>query len=76
MTTLQQDTAAETTPDATRPLLVSDRCDSCDAQAFARAVIGDTELLFCAHHARKHESKVKEIASVWHDETDRLYASN
>ena len=62
-------------PDPNRPLDASDRCDSCGAQAYVRAVIADSELLFCAHHARKHEEKLKEIASDWHDETAKLFAA-
>jgi hypothetical protein len=30
------------------------------------------QLLFCAHHAREHEAKLKEIAIMIHDESDRL----
>jgi hypothetical protein len=30
------------------------------------------ELLFCAHHAREHGDKLREIASHVQDETDRL----
>jgi hypothetical protein len=30
------------------------------------------ELLFCAHHAREHGDKLKEIAVTWVDESDKL----
>jgi hypothetical protein len=30
------------------------------------------ELLFCAHHAREHGDKLKEIAVTFVDETDKL----
>jgi hypothetical protein len=30
------------------------------------------ELLFCAHHAREHGDKLKEIAVTLVDETDKL----
>jgi hypothetical protein len=33
---------------------------------------GGGELLFCAHHAREHGDKLREIAAYVHDETDRL----
>ena len=66
-----QDTAAL---DSKRPLTASDRCDSCGAAAYVRAVVAGSELHFCAHHARKHEEKLKAISSTWHDETERLYA--
>jgi hypothetical protein len=34
--------------------------------------IGDSELLFCAHHGKKHQEKLSEIATEWHDESARL----
>jgi len=33
---------------------------------------GGSELLFCAHHAREHGDKLREIAAYVHDETDKL----
>jgi hypothetical protein len=30
------------------------------------------ELLFCAHHAREHSDKLKEIAATFVDETHKL----
>jgi hypothetical protein len=57
----------------TTPLSAVDRCDRCGAQAYLRvelAVGGD--LLFCAHHAREHGEKLREIAVAVHDETDKL----
>jgi len=33
---------------------------------------GGGELLFCAHHAREHGDKLREIAVSVHDETGRL----
>jgi hypothetical protein len=30
------------------------------------------ELLFCAHHAREHGEKLREIAAAVHDETHKL----
>lgn len=50
----------------TRPALnASDRCDRCGAAAKVRAVLPTGgELLFCGHHARQHETKLKELAAV------------
>jgi hypothetical protein len=31
------------------------------------------ELLFCAHHAREHGDKLREIAAHVTDETDKLH---
>jgi hypothetical protein len=49
-----------------------DRCDSCGAQAYIAAEVNGSELLFCAHHGRKYEEKLRSIATSWHDETARL----
>jgi hypothetical protein len=57
----------------TKPLTVADRCDRCGAQAYVRAVlVGGGDLLFCAHHGRKYEEKLRSVATSWHDETARL----
>ncbi|MGN6403863.1 DUF7455 domain-containing protein [Sinomonas sp.] len=59
---------------ADRTLTAVDRCDSCGAQAYVRVVLETSggELMFCAHHARAVEGKLRPIASHWHDETRRL----
>jgi hypothetical protein len=49
----------------TAALTAADRCDRCGAQAGG-------ELLFCAHHAREHGDKLREIAANVHDETHKL----
>lgn len=58
-------------------LTAADRCDRCGAQAYLRVELinGGAELYFCAHHAREHSDKLREIARVVHDETDRLTKS-
>jgi hypothetical protein len=54
-------------------LSASDRCDRCGAQAYLRVELqSGGELLFCAHHAREHSDKLKEIAVTFVDETDKL----
>jgi hypothetical protein len=53
-----------------------DRCDRCGAQAYLRVELsGGGELLFCAHHAREHGDKLREIAVHVHDETEKLSAT-
>jgi hypothetical protein len=49
----------------TRPeLTAADRCDRCGAAAQVRAVLASGgELLFCGHHAREHENRLREIAA-------------
>ena len=55
------------------PLSAVDRCDRCGAQAYLRVELaGGGDLLFCAHHAREHGDKLREIAVALQDETDRL----
>jgi hypothetical protein len=57
------------------PLTALDRCDRCGAQAYLRVELtAGGELLFCAHHAREHGDKLREIASHVHDETEKLEA--
>ena len=53
-------------------LTAMDRCDTCGAQAYIEATVNGTGLLFCAHHGRKYEKKLRAVASGWHDETFRL----
>ena len=46
-----------------RELTTADRCDRCGAAAKVRAVLpSGGELLFCGHHARAHEAKLRELA--------------
>jgi hypothetical protein len=57
----------------TTPLTALDRCDRCGAQAYLRVELaGGGELLFCAHHAREHGDRLREIAVSVHDETGKL----
>jgi hypothetical protein len=56
-------------------LTAADRCDRCGAQAYVRVVLAKSDLLFCAHHGRQHELKLREIAREIHDETARLSAT-
>ena len=79
MTTIEQrytadaDVTVDETPGAAdRPLSALDRCDSCGAQAYVRVVLNGSELLFCGHHAKRHEAKLRPQAEAWHDETSRL----
>ena len=54
------------------PLTAFDRCDRCGAQAFVRAVLpGGSELLFCRHHARKHEDRLRKVTITFEEEAER-----
>jgi hypothetical protein len=53
--------AADIAPFLTR----QDRCDRCRAAAQVRAVLpAGNDLLFCAHHARMHASRLREIGAL------------
>jgi hypothetical protein len=54
-------------------LSAADRCDRCGAQAYLRVELqAGGELLFCAHHAREHGDRLREVAAAVHDETHKL----
>jgi hypothetical protein len=56
-----------------RPLTATDRCDRCGAQAYVRVVMSSgSELLFCAHHWRQNEDRLREIGVAIQDESERL----
>ena len=54
-------------------LTAADRCDRCGAQAYLRVELASgLELLFCAHHAREHGEKLREVAVTVTDESHKL----
>ncbi|GLJ60373.1 MULTISPECIES: DUF7455 domain-containing protein [Microbacterium] len=65
---------ATSTPEApvSYRLTAADRCDSCGAQAYIAAEVNGSQLLYCAHHGRKYEEKLRAVATSWLDETARL----
>ncbi len=60
----------------TAPMTAQDRCDRCGAQAYVRVELPVGELLFCAHHARKHAEALEGVATSIQDETHRLTEDN
>jgi hypothetical protein len=61
-----------TTSLARPELTAADRCDRCGAAARVRAVLASGgELLFCQHHAREHESRLREIAAQLQQEQEQ-----
>ena len=60
---------ATVTPPAPPTLTAADRCDRCGAQARVRVVLATGDLLFCAHHAKAHEDKLRAEAVEYVDET-------
>jgi hypothetical protein len=55
-------------------LTSADRCEHprCGAQAYVRALIGDTKLHFCAHHYAEHADALFDIGAQIIDERERL----
>ncbi|WP_214108823.1 DUF7455 domain-containing protein [Acrocarpospora catenulata] len=57
----------------TKPLTALDRCDRCGAQAYIRATLPvGAELLFCAHHGRRHVAALRDQGAEIQDESARL----
>src|SRR3954452_20662217 len=68
----EADVTTALAPD-TAALSAADRCDRCGAQAYLRVELqSGGELLFCAHHAREHGDKLRQIAANVVDETHKL----
>jgi len=44
--------------DTHRAILITERCDKCNAQAMVRATLASGELYFCGHHARGTGNKL------------------
>ena len=66
--------SATAAPTAPASLTAADRCDRCGAQARVRVTLASGELLFCKHHAKEHEPRLRAIASEWYDEDDLVEA--
>ena len=56
------------------PLSIADRCDSCGAQAFVRAIFVSGELTFCGHHGRQYQAVLERDAILFEDGTDLINA--
>jgi len=57
----------------TAQLTALDRCDRCGAQAYVRVVLAaGGDLLFCGHHFREHEARLRPLALDVQDETAKL----
>lgn len=56
-------------------LTAADRCDRCGAQAYVRVTLPSCgELMFCGHHAKAHEDKLRQVAIRIQDETEKVTA--
>ena len=65
-------TATTLTQERTTPLTLSDRCDSCGAQAFFRAIFVAGELTFCGHHGRELLLPLQRDALLVEDGTELI----
>ena len=55
-------------------LTLSDRCDSCGAQAFVIAKFANGELFFCGHHYRRWQEGIARTATSIQDDTALINA--
>ena len=55
-----------------RVLKVSDRCDSCSAQAYVLVKLVSGELMFCSHHYAKHSKNLNKSSYQIIDERHYL----
>ncbi|MFT8396309.1 hypothetical protein [Propionibacterium sp.] len=54
-------------------LTAADRCDRCGARAQLKVLLDNGGvLLFCAHHARAHAEKIRQVAVKLEGETSLL----
>ena len=53
-------------------LTLADRCDTCGAQAFIRAIFVSGELTFCGHHGRLMSTQLRQQAILVEDGTDLI----
>ena len=54
-------------------LTAADRCDRCGAAAKVRVIMdGGSALLFCAHHFKEHEVRLRAIAVDVDDQSDEI----
>jgi len=58
-----------------RPRHLSDH-DRCGPQAYVQASLSTGQLLFCAHHYREFEARLRPIVSALLDDRDRLHADS
>lgn len=66
-------TATSGTLEVSPTLTALDRCDRCGAQAYIRAVLtSGGALLFCNHHGRDVEQKLRPQTAEWIDESGRI----
>jgi ribosomal protein L37E len=57
-------------------LTFHDRCDRCGSQAYVAVSLQTGRLLFCAHHYREYEVRLRSVATSVCDERERLDATS
>ena len=63
---------ADSAPEHSNVLIISDRCDQCGAQAYVGVLFGVGDLLFCAHHYKKYAAKLEAVSIKVIDERWKL----
>lgn len=63
-----------TVPVLGNSIKLTDRCDNCGHQAFARFTKDNLVLLFCAHHTYVLEATLIGLGWDMHDERHRLHS--
>ena len=57
------------------PIRRGEGCDRCGAQAYHRVTFASgLDLLFCDHHKRQHEDKLKQVALKIDDKSGQMKA--
>lgn len=60
-------------PTQHEPLTAYDRCDRCGAQGRVRVLLlSGSDLIFCGHHAREYDTKLRDVGQIVVDETAKL----
>jgi hypothetical protein len=60
----------------TRTMTAADRCDSCSAQAYVRTQHALGDLLWCAHHYNRFQTKLDALSTSTLDERAFLIGKN
>ena len=66
-------TLVEEKEEPTYLLDMTDRCDTCQAQAYYRCFFDGGTLDFCSHHFIKYENTLKDVMLDYIDESEKLH---
>lgn len=69
---METDTLEKPEVETPTVLNANDRCDECGAEAYVHVLMEKGDLLFCAHHYSKYETKLADKAVQVIDERHKL----